>query len=238
MNLLAIETSSDACSVALLSGSDTRVDHRIAAQQHGHLVLPMIDTLMAEAQLSANQLDGVVFGRGPGSFTGVRIAVALTQGIALGADVGVVGISTLNVVAQGVYRLYADRSVAVSIDARMDEVYFSTYTLKNDGLMQQATQECLCPPESLPAAAENFSGSFAGSGAQRYASLLSERYAVSEELIRKGVWPDAYDLISLAIPKVHAGQLQPAEQALPVYLRNKVANTITERESAKQLKGL
>jgi tRNA threonylcarbamoyladenosine biosynthesis protein TsaB len=149
MNLLAIETSSDACSVALLCGTQIQTDHRIVPQQHGRLVLPMIDALMAQSELSVNQLDGVVFGRGPGSFTGVRIAVALTQGIALGADVGVIGISTINSIAQGVYRQHGDCSVAVSIDARMDEVYFAAYTLTDDGVMKPVTEEYLCPQRAF-----------------------------------------------------------------------------------------
>lgn len=238
MNLLAIETSSDACSVALLCGTEIQTDHRLAAQQHGRLVLPMIDALMAQSELSINQLDGVVFGRGPGSFTGVRIAVALTQGIALGADIGVIGISTINSIAQGVYRLYGDHSVAISIDARMDEVYFAAYTLHDDSVMSPATQESLCSPSGIPALPEDLKRSWAGSGAQRYSELLSEHYAVPMESIRTDMWPNAYDLISLALPKAQSGELQPAEQASPVYLRNKVADTTAERELAKQAKAL
>ncbi|MFT5895156.1 MAG: tRNA threonylcarbamoyladenosine biosynthesis protein TsaB [bacterium] len=236
MNLLAIETSSDACSVALLCDTEILTDHRIAAQQHGRLVLPMIDALMAQSELSVNQLDGVVFGRGPGSFTGVRIAVALTQGIALGAGVGVVGISTINSIAQGVYRLHGDCNVAVSIDARMDEVYFAAYALNENGVMSPVTQECLCSPESIPVLPENLDRKWAGSGAQRYANLLAEQYAVPRASIKIDMWPDAYDLISLALPKVESGELQAAEQALPVYLRNKVADTTAERELVQQAK--
>jgi tRNA threonylcarbamoyladenosine biosynthesis protein TsaB len=236
MNLLAIETSTDACSVALLCGTEIQSDHRIAAQQHGRLVLPMIDALMAKAELPVNKLDGVVFGRGPGSFTGVRIAVALTQGIALGADVGVIGISTMNSIAQGVYRVHGDRSVAISIDARMDEVYFAAYALQGDTVMNPITEECLCFPESIPVMPEDVNRRWAGSGAQRYADILAEHYALPIESIRSDSWPDAYDLISLAIPRVQAGELQSAEQASPVYLRNKVADTTAERELAKQAK--
>ena len=236
MNLLAIETSTDACSVALLCDTEILADHRIAAQQHGRLVLPMIDTLMAQAQLSASQLDGVVFGRGPGSFTGVRIAVALTQGIALGADVGVIGISTMHSVAQGVFRLHGDRVVAISLDARMDEVYFAAYELQDESVMSPITDECLCRPTELPVLVSDASRRWAGSGAERYSALLSEHYEVSEEFVRAGVWPDASDLISLAIPKVQAGELQSAEHAMPVYLRNKVADTTAERDLAKQAK--
>lgn len=236
MNLLAIETSTDACSVALLCGTEIQSDHRIAAQQHGRLVLPMIDALMAKAELPVKNLDGVVFGRGPGSFTGVRIAVALTQGIALGADVGVIGISTMNSIAQGVYRVHGDRSVAISMDARMDEVYFAAYAVHGGTVMEPVTQECLCLPEGIPVMPEDLDRRWAGSGAQRYADILAEHYSVSTESIRSDSWPDAYDLITLAIPKVQAGELLPAEQASPVYLRNKVADTTAERELAKQAK--
>lgn len=238
MNLLAIETSTDACSVGLLCGGEIKIDHQIAAQQHGRLVLPMIDALLAQAELSVQQLDGVVFGRGPGSFTGVRIAVALTQGIALGADVGVIGISTMNSVAQGAYRLHGDLSVAISLDARMDEVYFAAYVMRDEGVMCPVIEESLCPPQHLPTLPEDASRTWAGSGAERYSQVLLEHYAVPADFIRTGVWPNACDLLTLAIPKVELGELQAAEHAMPVYLRNKVADTTAERALLKQAKSL
>ena len=155
----------------------------------------MVDALMAQAELSASQLDGVVFGRGPGSFTGVRIAVALSQGIALGADLGVIGISTMNSVAQGVYRLHGDKDVAISLDARMDEIYFSAYALQEDKTMGPVTEEHLCTPNSLPVLPESVVRIWAGSGAQRYADLLAEQYGVSAESIRMNISPNAYDLL-------------------------------------------
>ena len=236
MNLLAIETSTEACSVALLCGSDMQTDHRMAAQQHGRLVLPMIDELMAHSGLSVAQLDGVVFGCGPGSVTGVRIAVALTQGIALGADVGVVGISTMNTVAQGAHRVYGDQHLAISLDARMGEVYFAAYTLSEESVMRAVTEEFLCAPEKLPELDGNTPWQWAGTGAERYTDILLEHYHVEGDSIRADVWPDAQDLISLAIPKVQRGELQACETAMPVYLRNKVADTTAEREFAKKAK--
>ncbi len=229
MNILAIETSTDACSVALLTGSDLLCDHRIAAQQHGTIVLPMIDALMAEASLKPRQLDGVAFGRGPGSFTGVRIGVALTQGIALGADVGVIGISTMHSVAQGVYRLHGDKRVAVSLDARMDEVYFASYELGEGAIMRALSDECICLPSDVPQPSDSSSISWAGSGAERYEEILRTRFSVSGQNIRRDAWPHAQDLIDIALPNVTAGRLVPAEEAMPVYLRNKVAETTEER---------
>lgn len=229
MNLLAIETSTDACSVALLTGSDVLCDHRIAAQQHGTIVLPMIDALMAEASLNPRQLDGVAFGRGPGSFTGVRIGVALTQGIALGADVGVVGISTMHSVAQGVYRMHGNQRVAVSLDARMDEVYFACYELGEGSIMSAISDEYICLPADVPQTSDPASMVWAGSGAERYEEILLTRFSVGVEQIRRDAWPHAQDLIDIALPSVAAGKLVPAEDAMPVYLRNKVAETTEER---------
>ncbi len=234
MNLLAIETSTDACSVALLAGTELLIDHRFAPQQHGTLVLPMIDKLMADASLSPTQLDGVVFGRGPGSFTGVRICVALTQGIALGADVGVVGISTMQSVAQGVYRVNQDSVVAVSLDARMDEVYYAAYQVDSAGLMSAITDEVLCAPEDIPALGDGITACWAGSGAERYSEVLSNQYSVPSEQIRKDAWPHAQDLISLATPIAQSNQLLAPEQAMPIYLRNKVAETTEERALKKK----
>lgn len=229
MNILAIETSTDACSIALLAGTDLLHDHRIAAQQHGTLVLPMIDALMAEASLTPKQLDGIAFGRGPGSFTGVRIGVALTQGIALGADVGVVGISTMHSVAQGVHRMHKDSSVAVSLDARMDEVYYACYQLGDDARMEAISDEHLCPPTKVPSPNESLDVVWAGSGAERYAQILQSQFSVAAQKIRKDAWPHAQDLIELAKPAVSSAALVPAEEAMPVYLRNKVAETTEER---------
>lgn len=229
MNLLAIETSTDACSVGLSVNDELILDHRLAAQQHGTLVLPMVDALMAKAELTPQQLDGVVFGRGPGSFTGVRIGVAVAQGIALGADVGVAGISTLQSVAQGCSRVHGDWHVAVSLDARMDEVYFAAFARDEKGLMMPITEEVVLPPTALAALPETHAWHWAGSGAERYASLLRERFTVDETTLRTDCWPQAMDLLTLAMPMAAAGTLVPPEQASPVYLRDKVAQTTAER---------
>lgn len=143
MNLLAIETSTDACSVALAIGDDVRVDHRVEPRRHARLVLPMIDGLLAEAGLPRGALDGIAFGRGPGSFTGVRIAASVTQGIALGLGIGVVGVSTLAAIAEGCRRELGDASVGVALDARLDEIYWGAFRTV-DGLMRAVTEERVC----------------------------------------------------------------------------------------------
>lgn len=229
MILLAIETSTDVCSAALSINGSLSVDHRLAAQQHGALILPMIDALMVDAGIQPGQLDGVVFGRGPGSFTGVRIAVALTQGIALGADVGVIGVSTLQAVAQCCNREHAHRHVAVSLDARMDEVYFAAYSLSDLDLMMPVSDERVCPPAAIPVLPAAQTWHWAGSGAERYSELTGKSLV-------SGCQPHARDLLTIAQPQAEAGRFEPPEQAMPVYLRDKVAQTTAERESVARHK--
>ena len=230
MILLALDTSTDACSVALRVDDQVFIDHRIAAQQHGALVLPMVDALMSQAGLQASQLDALIYGRGPGSFTGVRIGVACAQGIALGADIGVVGVSTLQSIAQGVTREYGDNPVAVSVDARMEEVYFCQYAQDDDGLMQASGEEQIGAPEHIMQCQSN---SWAGSGAERYERFLIDEKRVCAERIRRGMLPQAVDLLTLGALSVQQGKLQAAELASPVYLRNKVALTTAERSAPK-----
>lgn len=238
MKLLAIETSTEACSVGLLIDNQLKTDHRLAPQQHGKLVLPMIDALMSDAGLQPAQLDGVVYGRGPGSFTGVRIGVALTQGIALGADLGVIGISTLQSVAQGVHRVHGDTHVSVSLDARMSEVYHAAFVVGDAGLAMPVTDEVVCPPEAIAELDTAQAWVWCGSGAERYPDTLPAGADGQAVVTRADAWPCAEDLLALAIPLFNAGKMLTAEQAAPVYLRNKVAETTAEREEAKRLRSV
>lgn len=235
MKLLAIETSTDACSVGLCIDGELLLDHRMAAQKHGALVLPMVDALMAQAGLAPGQLDGVVFGRGPGSFTGVRIGVAVTQGIALGAGVGVVGISTLRSVAQGCYRVHGDARVVTCLDARMDEVYFGAYVLDASELMQGVEAERVLPPGDMPRMPTDVNWNWAGTGAERYAQLLEDEFAIGAETIRTDCWPQAQDLLMLGEAIARSGGLLPPEEAAPVYLRDKVAQTTAERAALRKV---
>ena len=231
MRLLAIDTSTDACSVGLMIDGEMHVDHRVAPQQHGALVLPMVDALMATAGVTVSMLDALVYGRGPGSFTGVRIGVATAQGIALGADIGVIGISTMHSIAQSCYRQYGDKQLAVSIDARMDEVYFCEYQLGSDQTMQAMGEEQIGLPSAIDAQrAENW----AGSGAERYASELHQRLGVNAAAIRCDCLPHATDLLTLGAIELAVENVHAAEHAAPVYLRNNVALTIAERDALKR----
>ncbi|MEN8214710.1 MAG: tRNA (adenosine(37)-N6)-threonylcarbamoyltransferase complex dimerization subunit type 1 TsaB, partial [Pseudomonadota bacterium] len=144
MNLLAIETSEAACSAALWSGGDVVEAYREQPQGHSELLLPMIDELLATSGVGRRRLDAIAFGRGPGSFTGVRIATAITQGVSLGLDIPVVPVSSLQALAQGVTRTSGYRQVAAAFDARMQEVYWALCEADADGVMQLLGEEIVC----------------------------------------------------------------------------------------------
>ncbi|MEE9319397.1 MAG: tRNA (adenosine(37)-N6)-threonylcarbamoyltransferase complex dimerization subunit type 1 TsaB [Granulosicoccus sp.] len=252
MNLLALDASSDACSVAVQAGDDILLNHQVAPQQHAALLLPTIERLMSEAGLAPGDLDGIAYGRGPGSFTGVRIGIAVTQGIALGADIGVIGVSSLAAIAQGCQREFQDTAVLAALDARMGEVYFAAYRCDDNSLMQLVGSEVAVAPDrilitpdvdavsvsagkiAIPLQA-NTHWHLAGSGAQRYIELMSAMGGSESLPLRSDRWPSAEDVLTLAVVSVVEGKLQPAEAAVPVYLRDRVALTTVERAAVKRL---
>lgn len=245
MNLLALETATEHCSVALLrsavDGSHEVLVRRLhAPRQQTELILPMIDEVLAESGLRLNQLDGLAYSRGPGAFTGVRIAAAVAQGLALGADLGVVPVSSLQALAQGAWRATGAEAVLASFDARMQEVYSGAFLLgaegsEQAGLMQPQTAEVAARPEALPEAlvlawsamvdaalsprrAATAVG--AGSGWGSYAEALGRQLPVA--VIAAELPPDAEDVALLAAPGLRAGAAVAPELALPVYLRDDV----------------
>lgn len=233
MKILAIETSSDACSVALDINGEVLGDQRIASQQTVQLLLPMIDQLMANCGISASDLDGVAFGAGPGSFTGLRIAAATAQGIAFGVDIGVIPVSSLQAVAQGVYAEQQSSRVAVAFDARMDEVYWAAFEIDDAGIMQSIEPERVCPPTeiALPASHSMHTWALVGTGADRYSDVLSTALNRVQLLHISDVWPHAEYVARLARAQATLSGFKPANEALPVYLRDKVALTEAERAS-------
>lgn len=220
--ILALETATEACSVALLHEGKIlqRFEHR--PQGQADLVLPMIDSLLSEAGLKTSDLDVVAFGRGPGSFTGLRIAAAVAQGIAVAAGLPVIAVSTLATVAQGVYREHGHTAVIAAIDARMQEIYWAYYRLEN-GLMTLAGDERVTPPDaiSVPDEGKNWAG--ACSGWRAYPDVLNSRLQGFLGDIYPEFWPQAAHLLELAQPLWQQGGTVDAGEALPVYLRNNVA---------------
>lgn len=223
MKLLALDTSTEACSAALYADGRTRVRYQIAPREHSRLILAMLGSLLAEAELTLRQLDGLAYGRGPGSFTGVRIAAGTVQGIALGSDLPVVAVSSLAALAQGMRREFASERVMTAIDARMGEVYWATYRLGPDSCMELIGDEQVAAPETVPVPA---SGDWhgAGTGWGAYEPALRRRLPglVTEVYPRR--FPSAEDVAALGAIGLQRGRGVSAERALPVYLRDRVAS--------------
>jgi tRNA threonylcarbamoyladenosine biosynthesis protein TsaB len=225
LKLLALDTSTEACSVALWQDGQSLNLDEVCPQQHSKRVLPMIQQLLAEAGLGLSQLDGIVFGRGPGSFTGVRIGVGVAQGLAFGADLAVYGVSTLAAMAQAAQRLHGARQVIAAIDARMAEVYLAAYQRAADSdLMQLVGEEMAIKPQHLTApifAHSSMADCWAvGTGWQTYAAQLQQWQ--SAQLSPQILYPSAQDMLTLALPALAAGQFVAAELAEPVYVRDEV----------------
>jgi len=209
LKILAVDTATEACSAALLPRDHTRK------------ILPMVQALLDEAGISLSELDAIAFGRGPGSFTGVRIGIGVAQGLAFGAGVPLIGISTLAAMAQGAYRLDGAENVLTAIDARMDEVYFGHYQLIN-GQIQLVGEEVVSGPAALVASRGKQAGQFTsvGTGFETYGETLSE---LADELVVSQVrFPAAEDMLPLARAAWLAGEAVAVEKATPVYLRDKV----------------
>jgi len=214
MILLGLDASSDACTVALSIDGETLLRHQIAPRRHAALLLPMIDELLAEAAISASRLSAIAFGRGPGAFTGLRIAAGVTQGIAYGLDLPVVPISSLATLAQGTP---ADQ-VWAGYDARLGEVYWGAYQRNAAGLMEPVIEERVCPPEQIDGGGlEQATG--AGHAWQTYQDVLRTQLGTSISAMLPDALPSAADLVRLAAPLVATGEVVSPEQAQPVYLR-------------------
>ncbi|MDH5784823.1 MAG: tRNA (adenosine(37)-N6)-threonylcarbamoyltransferase complex dimerization subunit type 1 TsaB [Chromatiales bacterium] len=222
MKLLAIETATEACSAALHIDGEVVERYEIAPRGHTGLILPMVDALLAEAQLAPAQLDAIAFGRGPGAFTGVRIAVGVVQGIGFALELPVLPISTLAALAQGGQREYGWSHVAAAIDARMGEVYWGSFAADEAGVMQSVGEECVCPPDQVPLL-HNYSWHGIGSGWQSYATELGARQGSSVLSATGDYFPHARDVATLAVAAFQRGEAVSAEQALPLYLRDNVA---------------
>lgn len=222
MKLLAIDTTEAACSAALFIDGAIDGRYELAPRQHSALILPMMQALLADAGLAVAQLDGLAFARGPGSFTGVRIAAGVIQGVALGADLPVVPVSSLRALAQRALREHDAGHVLAAFDARMNEVYWLPAVAGANGLVEPlADEQVLAPGEVAVPAGDNWLG--VGGGWAAYHDVLAS--GIGDALA--GTVPDltvhAHDVAVLGAAGLAAGAGVAAEQALPLYLRDQVA---------------
>ena len=220
--ILAIDTATENCSVALLVGDKVISRSEVAPRDHTKKVLPMVDELLKEAGLTLQELDALAFGRGPGSFTGVRIGIGIAQGLAFGADLPMIGVSTLAAMAQGSYRRHGATDVAVAIDARMSEVYWARYTRQENGEWAGVDAECVIPPARLAeeVQADDNTWTTAGTGWDAYQDELGQlRLNLTAGEV---VYPDSQDIVILAKQELEKGNTVPVEESSPVYLRDNV----------------
>ena len=225
MRILALDTSTEYLSLALLLDGQVLSRDVHAGQTHSQLILPMIGELLKEAGLSLRELDGIAFGAGPGSFTGLRIACGVVQGLAFGANLPVAGISTLLALAHGTG---ADRVIAC-LDARMGEVYHAGY-VRNGDSWEEIYPPGLYKPEAVPVP-EGGGWTGAGTGWAVYKDVFHERFAGKTSRELPDTYPQASSIAALAAPVLEAGLGVPAAQAAPIYIRNKVALTMRERKN-------
>jgi tRNA threonylcarbamoyladenosine biosynthesis protein TsaB len=222
-NLLAIESATDNCSVALQTSVGIFVREAIGVRKHAELILPMIDTLLQEASLSKSGLQAIAYGRGPGAFTGVRLAVSVAQGFSFALDLPAIGISSLAAIAQQVFDQHPVDRVVASLDARMGEIYAARFVRDASGYASLRGDEVLLRPEQLQPVSQEI---LAGSGATAYAAQYANQQVIEAA-------PHARYIAKLAWQQLQSGQFDRTEIPMPIYLRDKVAQTTAERMDAR-----
>jgi len=225
MKILAIETATEACSAALLISDESGQSQKIyvrfqhAPRAHTQLILPMLDEVLAEAGIELSEVDAIAFGRGPGAFTGLRIASGVAQGIALSVNKPVIPVSTLATLAQSVVDKLDDaQSIMVALDARMNEVYWAEFVLKQERLALQGEEQVSNAKILLESVNEKQKTIAIGNGWEAYLSDLPTNI-----IQIKDTFPSAKHVAQLALPLLLSGKSLPPEEAQPVYIRNNVA---------------
>jgi len=224
VNYLAIDASTEACSVALQVNNKVYSRYELCPQSHSLRLLPMIDSVLAEANVTLSALNGLIFGQGPGSFTGVRIGVGVAQGLAFAANLPVVGVSSLQAMAQQAYIEFGEEQVIAAIDARMAEVYNGFFQLDENNIMQAQQVEAVTPPAKLGdlmSAVIDKPSYVVGSGWDAYPETLAElkRNDASPDIL----FPSATAMLVVGAHKFSLGQGVSAEHAQPVYVRDTVS---------------
>ena len=228
VTLLALDTATEACSVALLRGGEKTHLAQFAQREHTKHILPMVNEILAQAGITLRQVDALVFGRGPGSFTGVRIGAGIAQGLAFGAELPVIPVSNLAAMAQAAYVQYQAENVLTAIDARMNEVYFAQWQAQKvrsdfgeflDWVPMIAEQVC-SPSKVIEQVVQQHreNAVLAGTGWAAYPELNEANLGKATEI----TLPSALYMLDLALPKWFAGETISPLEIEPIYLRNEV----------------
>ena len=225
MNLLAIETATETCSVALSVNGEVLEHYRHAPKLHAELLLPWVEQLLAEAGVGFSSLDAIAFSRGPGSFTSLRIGIGVVQGLAWASDRPVIPVSSLAATAQTAAEEGIDVAL-VALDARMAEVFTGVFRANSDRIMIPIGEERVCGPELVQLPPDSDIHGI-GIGFERYPELDKLKGQLAG--VRSDIWPKASSVLKLARHWLHSNEALPADQAQPVYLRNNVAKKIDQQ---------
>lgn len=233
MKILAIDTATEACSAALNIDGEITSEYQLAPREHTQLILNMIESLLADSGLCMSDLDALAFGRGPGSFTGVRIATGVIHGIAFARDLPVVPVSTLASIAQSTYNDHQVEKVVAGIDARMGGVYWGCYQLANNGLMQLKGTEQVSPPgDVFIPEGQDSKTPWVGSGSAwkpyKEELITSLNGAVTKAF--DDYFPSSASIVQLAAYEYQQGNAVDAAKAQPIYLRNDVAKKAAQQK--------
>ena len=234
MKLLAFETATEACSVALYVDGQVLERFEVAPRRHAELSLPWAEQLLAEAGVARSQLDAIALSRGPGAFTGVRLAIAIAQGIALALDRPLLPVSTLQTLA---LRAPTDAPrVLACIDARMGELYAARYLRDADGELQLQERELLVAPEAVQLPADDTSWAGVGTGFAAAEGVLSARLQSRLSSVDAQALPSAADVLKIAVPAMLRDEAIAPELVQPAYQRDNVALTLIEQQALRDSK--
>lgn len=230
IRILALDTATEACSVALYNDGELTSFFEVCPQKHTQRILPLIDRLLAESGITLNQLDALAFGKGPGSFTGVRIGIGIAQGLALGVGLPLIGVSTLQTMAEGCKRVNNAHQVLSGIDARMGEIYLGCYKIKQNNYWQDQQPEAVLTPQQLISQLSELDLQsewlLAGTAWLAYPDLAKQVQdkIPACQLVHSSIeYPSALDMLPLALQAWQDGLAAPVAQVEPSYLRNNVA---------------
>lgn len=220
--ILALDAATEACSVAIWNDGHVHAVYELCPREHTQRLLPMVQQILTESGLKLTDLDALAFARGPGSFTGVRIGIGAAQGLALGADLPTIGISTLNTMAEGAFRTSGASCVLAAIDARMGEVYWGQYQRNAQGIWQLIGSEQVLSPEQVNNQLKSVQGEWAyvGTGWQTYPDMAIDTGVILTD--GHMPLPQAQYMLPLAIESWKNKNFQAVEDMQPVYLRNEV----------------
>ncbi|WP_111980059.1 tRNA (adenosine(37)-N6)-threonylcarbamoyltransferase complex dimerization subunit type 1 TsaB [Algibacillus agarilyticus] len=218
--ILALDTSTEACSAAIITDNAEFSEYEVCPREHNQKLLAMVEKVLADAQLTLDDVDAIAYGSGPGSFTGVRITTGIVQGLAYGAQLPVIGVGSLAAMAHGVFRRTGANHIISAIDARMAEIYLGAYHITELGKVNPLMDEVVTQPHDSINHLPKDNWTSIGTGWQTYKTELLAQQAVNQDSVE--FFPHALDIALIGKQQWAEGDFTSAELTTPTYLRNEV----------------